>query len=80
MSNLETIVSISTPMGTGALSVIRCTGKSVPIENSAPLSKSITVKPQVKTPQANQSAAEFQKTLKKGDQFIIGGKKYTFKG
>ena len=30
MSNLETIVSISTPMGTGALSVIRCSGKSVP--------------------------------------------------
>ena len=30
MCNLETIVSISTPMGTGALSVIRCSGKSVP--------------------------------------------------
>ena len=29
MSNLETIVSISTPMGTGALSVIRCSGKSI---------------------------------------------------
>ena len=27
----ETIVSISTPMGTGALSVIRCSGYSVPI-------------------------------------------------
>jgi tRNA modification GTPase len=31
MNNLETIVSISTPMGTGALSVIRCSGYSVPV-------------------------------------------------
>ena len=29
MNKIETIVSISTPMGTGAISVIRCSGESV---------------------------------------------------
>jgi len=28
-NNIDTIISIATPMGTGAMSVIRCSGKNV---------------------------------------------------